>query len=391
MVTRSRQHPAPMAYWRRRLAATMADGGHNSGALARSLYGCSILYGRIVAARVRRLRRNSGGIRRLPRPVISVGNLTTGGTGKTPMTAYLAGLLRSWGLKPVILSRGYGGAGEKSGLVVSAGRGPQVPARVAGDEAYLLAQRLPEVPVVVGRKRYAMGLTAMEAFAPDCFILDDGYQHIQLHRDLNLALLDYRRPFGNGHLLPRGHLREPLAALGRADALVLTRCDLNAAVMPELEPWRGGKPLFRTAHRSVLTQRWVGGQRTPLADPGQIPGEQGVFLFSGIADNAAFREAAATLGGRPVGYLEYADHHPYSTGDMAAIEAAARVAGAGALLTTAKDFVRLPQPLDAGLEVWVADADLVFDGDDFQAFIRRRLTALVAWPSGEMRPAARAR
>lgn len=377
MVARSLWHSAAMDSWRSRLQGTMSDDGRNSGPLARLLYGCSRLYGRIVQARVRHLQHSTGGIKRLPRPVISVGNLTTGGTGKTPMTAYLAGLLQSWGLAPVILSRGYGGAAEKSGLVVSNGQGPRVPAALAGDEAYLLAKRLPTVPVVVGQDRYAMGIKALEQLKPVCFILDDGYQHIQLHRDLNLVLLDYRRPFGNGHLLPRGHLREPPTALERADALVLTRSDLNASETPELGPGLGGKSIFRSAHRSVVTQRWARGQRVPDTSEGRIPDEQRVFVFSGLGDNAVFREVSAALGGRQVGWRAFGDHHPYSQGDVADIKVAAKAAGASALLTTAKDFVRLPQAVDWGVELWVADAELIFAGDDFQCFVRRRLGELV--------------
>jgi tetraacyldisaccharide 4'-kinase len=378
MVARSLWHSAAMDSWRSRLQATMSDTGRNSRPLALILYGCSRLYGRMVQARVRHLQRSAGGIKRLPRPVISVGNLTTGGTGKTPMTAYLAGLLQSWGLAPVILSRGYGGAAEKSGRVVSTGKGPQVSAAVAGDEAYLLAQRLSTVPVVVGKDRYAMGIKALEQLKPDCFILDDGYQHIQLHRDLNLVLLDYRRPFGNGHLLPRGHLREPLTALERADALVLTRSDLNASETPELEPWRGEKPLFRSAHRTVVTQRWVGARSVPLAVGWKLPEGQKVYIFSGVAANEAFREAIAALGIRSVGFRAFVDHHPYTIGDVVQIREAAKEAGAATLLTTAKDFVRLPQPLDLTGELLVTDAELIFTGDDFQAFIRQQLANLMS-------------
>jgi tetraacyldisaccharide 4'-kinase len=309
--------------------------------------------------------------------VLSVGNLTTGGTGKTPMTAYLAGRLRSWGLKPVILSRGYGGRAERRGVIVSSGSGPVVPAAVAGDEAYLLAKRLPAVPVVVGRDRYAMGRMAFDELKPDCYLLDDGFQHLQLHRDLNLALLDYRRPFGNGHLLPRGRLREPVTALTRADALILTRSDLNAAGEHAVTLQRFGKPVFRAAHRTVIIQRWQAGKPTDDTQNGRLPTEAAAFIFSGIADNGAFRDAAGRLGGRIVGSRGFPDHHPYTRRDVDAIETAAAAAGATALLTTAKDAVRLPGPLNLFKALYVADAEMVFQDQGFETFIQQQLTRLV--------------
>jgi tetraacyldisaccharide 4'-kinase len=294
------------------------------------------------------------------------------------MTAYLAGLLRSWGVTPAILSRGYGGGAEERGVIVSTGHGPRVPAALAGDEAYLLAQRLPEVPVVAGRDRYAMGKAILGQLDPDCFLLDDGFQHIQLHRDLNLALLDYRRPFGNGHLLPRGHLREPVTALARADALILTRSDLDASKPHAVTAERFGKPVFRAAHRTIIAQRWRAGRPAAAFENRRLPPDATTFVFSGIADNAAFWTAAGGLGGRLVGARAFPDHFPYTRREVNAIEAAAAAAGATALLTTAKDFVRLPRPLDWTDDLFVADADLVFGDRGFETFIRHRLTRLMA-------------
>lgn len=377
MVQRAGRQYLPPGDWGAKLKAVLSDDGRNTDLLKRLLFGCSRAYGRIVETRFRRLQNRQGGIKQLPRPVISVGNLTTGGTGKTPMAAYLARLLLSWGLRPAILSRGYGGSAMRRGAIVSTGEGPRVPVSVSGDEAHLLAQRLPKVPVVVGRNRYSMGVRALEQLELDCFILDDGYQHIQLHRDLNLALLDYRRPFGNGHMLPRGHLREPLTALTRADALILTRSDLDAAKQHVLEKRGVGKPLFRAAHRTIITQRWVGGKWRPDGEAVGLPEREKVFIFSGLADNAAFQEAAGELGGRLVGARSFADHHPYTPRDVDLIVQAAREAGADRLLTTAKDFVRLPRPLTFATELVVVDAELLFDGDGFNNFFRRQLTPLV--------------
>jgi tetraacyldisaccharide 4'-kinase len=382
MAIKSSRSDNRVSDYGRKLAAilsddVLSDDGRNGDLLRLLLYGCSRLYGRVVELRTRRMLNRDRGVKRLPRPVISVGNLTTGGTGKTPMTAYLARLIRSWGLNPVILSRGYGGGAERCGVIVSTGTGPRVPAKVAGDEAYLLAQRLPDVPVVVGRDRYAMGKRVFEQLKPDCYLLDDGFQHIQLHRDLNLVLLDYKRPFGNGHLLPRGHLRESRAALERADAFVLTRSDSPAEIPREVTACSRRKPVFRAAHGTIMAQHLKAGKYQNILDNKYISVDLPVFIFSGIADNIGFQNAVKRLGARPVGQQAFADHHPYSRKDIDAIKAAARAAGARALVTTAKDFVRLPQPLSWAEDLWIADAELIFDDDDFQTFLHSRLKQLL--------------
>jgi tetraacyldisaccharide 4'-kinase len=382
MDTGSSRHDVGVSHYGRRLAAflsddVLSDTGRNRDPLRLLLYGCSRLYGRIVELRTRRMLNHGQSVKRLPRPVISVGNLTTGGTGKTPMTACLASLIRSWGLKPVILSRGYGGSAERCGVVVSTGTGPRVPASVAGDEAFLLAQRLPDVPVVVGRRRYAMGARVFKQLNPDCYLLDDGFQHIQLHRDLNLVLLDYKRPFGNGHLLPRGHLRESPAALERADAIVLTRSGFHTQTPDEVAAWSRRKPVFRASHRTIMVQHWRAEKRLPECEKKNLHADTPVYIFSGIADNAGFQQAMKQLGVRSVGQHAFADHHPYRHEDLEAIKADARAAGAKTLVTTAKDFVRLPRPMRWQEDLWVADAELTFANDDFQTFLRWHLRRLV--------------
>lgn len=168
------------------------------------------LYG--LGARGRRTFYDRGWVRpkHLPCPVLSIGNLVAGGTGKTPLTAFLAQHLRAAGCRVAILSRGYGG--RASGInVVSDGQRIFLKPPQAGDEACLLAQKLPGIPVVTGADRFQAGLQAWERFHPDLFLLDDGFQHFQLYRDLDVVLLDAARPFGNGRLLPRGPLREPIS------------------------------------------------------------------------------------------------------------------------------------------------------------------------------------
>ena len=160
--------------------------------------------------------------KQLPCPVICVGNITTGGTGKTPMTQTLCNLLQASGKRIVILSRGYGGSNEYKCAVVSDGQKVRLSAREAGDEAYLLAKTLPDIPVIVGKDRRQTGMLAWNEFHPDVIVLDDGLQFWQLHRDLNIVLLNAADPFDNGYTFPRGLLREPPSHLRRAGIIVLT-------------------------------------------------------------------------------------------------------------------------------------------------------------------------
>ncbi len=194
-----------------------------------------------------RLRRNayaSGFLKqkKLPCTVISIGNLTTGGTGKTPMTIYVAEQVRRLGYRVAVLSRGYKGAAEKSGGIVSDGNAVLMDPLSAGDEPFLLAASLKGIPVLVGHDRYQSGMHAINRFQTEVVILDDAFQHLALFRDVNLLLLDSSLPFGNGHLLPRGSLREPVSALDFSDALIMTRSP--RPFCSPAEPWAIATPGF---------------------------------------------------------------------------------------------------------------------------------------------------
>ena len=217
-----------MSALRRRIEALM--GGERPrpfDPLAAGLNLAAGVYGGVGRLRAALYRRGVLRARRLPCPVIAIGNLTVGGTGKTPMAIHVAGLLQQLGYRVAVISRGYRGLAEKTGGVVSDGANLRMTAAQAGDEPYLMALLLPGVPVVVGRSRLRAGLCALAAFGVDVLVLDDAYQHLQLARDLNLLLLDQAAPFGNGQVLPRGVLREPISALTRADAVVFTRAAGN--------------------------------------------------------------------------------------------------------------------------------------------------------------------
>ena len=277
---------------------------------------------------------------RLPVPVVAVGNLSSGGTGKTPMAALVAGRLREGGRRVVLLSRGHRGSGEKGSAprVVSDGENVLLSPDEAGDEPVLLARLLPGVPVIVGRDRRASGRLAVELFRPDVIVLDDALQFWQLHRDLDVVLLDARRPFDNGYVLPRGLLREPPSHLARAGVVVLTRAD-------RVEP----DELARTVERvhglapdaAVLTARhaplgWVEAASGALLPPGALAGKR-VAAFAGIADGDAFRRSVEGLGAAVAAFTAFGDHHAYDAGEVAALASAS----ADAAVTTEKDLVKV--------------------------------------------------
>ncbi|MBJ6725954.1 tetraacyldisaccharide 4'-kinase [Geomesophilobacter sediminis] len=269
---------------------------------------------------------------RLPRPVIAVGNLTMGGTGKTPMVAHLAAQLIADGKRVVVLTRGYGGSAGKGPCLVSDGKAILVTPEVSGDEPSLLARKVPGLMVVVGSDRYRCGLFAMEKLQPDVFILDDGYQHLRLQRDLNLLLMDARNPLGNGRVIPAGFLREPRSAAKRADVVVYTRC--AAAGEPNLFP---GKPACWTTHSITGYHDVILGTRL---GPAELQGKR-IVAFSGIADPKAFFDLIETGGVSLTATISFADHASYGEEEIAAINRVRVTSRSTVLITTEKDAVKL--------------------------------------------------
>jgi tetraacyldisaccharide 4'-kinase len=283
-------------------------------------------------------------VKRLPCRVISVGNLTLGGTGKTPMVEAIAMLLRQHGYHVGVLSRGYGGRGREAMTVVSDGARCLVPPEVAGDEPVLLAEHLTGVPVVVGRDRYAAGMLAVERFGVDVLILDDGFQHLQLARDLDILLLDAARPFGTGRLFPQGDLRERPSALARADVIVFTRWEQGMPVPPSA--LSGAHPLppsFRSCHEPCGLRALSDGRVLPLS----ALTARCVLAFCGLGTPASFRRTLERLGAVVVAFVAFPDHHVYSRSDLEQMVHAAESRGAEILITTEKDAIRLRrlQPL----------------------------------------------
>lgn len=271
--------------------------------------------------------------RRLPRKVVSVGNLTVGGTGKTPMVAWIARFLIARGKRVAVISRGYGGSAEGEIRIVSDGKTVFLSAEEAGDEPCLLARSVPGLMVVIGSDRHAAGLLAIERLSPDLFILDDGFQHLRLQRDLDILLLDCRSPFGNGRTLPAGLLREPISAAARADVVVLTRC---AEVLGTENPV-AGVPCSRAAHQLTAVVPLAGGPPVPFSC---LSGKR-VLAFSGIADPPSFFAALEGEGVELAATLAFPDHTPYGEREIGKIQQLREAAGADFLVTTEKDAVKL--------------------------------------------------
>ena len=305
---------------------------------------------------------------RLPIPVISIGNITVGGTGKTPVTAYIARLLLEQGYKVAVLSRGYGGSLEGQTVVVSDGVTVMLGPQECGDEPYLLASTIPGLMVVIGTDRYTAGLLALQQLVPDVFLLDDGFQHLRLWRDLNILLLDCSRPFGNGWTLPAGLLREPASAARRADLIIKTRCPHGSVVPPQVSV----TPVFASSHCLIDAVQLTEGNPV-LLDSLQGP----AFLaFAGIAQPEFFFSALRDKGINVVRTLPFPDHADYDHTRFEEIAAALRNCGAEYVITTEKDGVKLKLlPADIAAVTYLARLGIVIkEPTGLTALIRNLLS-----------------
>ncbi len=304
-----------------------------------------------VAARNLGFDRGWKAIERAGVPVISVGNLTLGGTGKTPMVEYVARWGRSRGLRVAILSRGYG---QDEGL---------------NDEGRVLEENLPDVPHLQGSDRASLAAIAAEELASELLVLDDGFQHRRLARDLDVVLLDALDPFGLGRLFPRGLLREPVRSLARAGVVVLSRGDLvsdaeRRAIRSKAET-KAGRLAWAVARHAPLGLLGEGASEEPLTSLGDRP----VAAFCGIGNPEGFWRTLDGVGARVVGFRSFKDHHIYTSMDIVEMTRWVRDLGAELALTTQKDSVKLraaalgPVPLRAlriGLEV-IEGHDVLLD------------------------------
>jgi tetraacyldisaccharide 4'-kinase len=277
--------------------------------------------------------------RALPCRVVSIGNLTVGGTGKTPAVEVAVQTLAALGHRPAVVSRGYGRSTRGVQIVADAASISLDPEE-SGDEPFLLARRLPGVPVVVGSNRHDAARVAIEKFGVTAIVLDDAFQHRTLRKDLEIVMTRARRPWGNGRLLPAGPLREPLASLARADLVVATGAlGLGDAreVVEAVDEHAPRVPVLTAT--LVPSECWEAGRMRSVS-LAELGGKR-LAAFAGIASPAAFAETLTSTGAVVAELSEFADHHWYSADDVTRLDARAAELGVDALITTEKDWVRL--------------------------------------------------
>jgi tetraacyldisaccharide 4'-kinase len=342
--------------------------GNRTGLLATleraGLWTLSLGYRLGVAWRNRAFERGWKTILKAAVPVVSVGNLTVGGTGKTPCVEYVAKFYRQFGLQVTLLSRGYGASSSGVGR---------------NDEALVLEENLPDVPHLQGADRATLALTAVEELESEILVLDDGFQHRQLHRDLDIVLIDATCPWGHGYLLPRGLLREPIGALKRADMVILTRCDLVPpdAVKAIRETVGRIKPELPIAESTHRPASWCNAAQAtkPLEALQGWP----IAGFCGLGNPDAFRQTLVNLGLNVIDWRTYPDHHAYSRDDIEALRTWARQLPAGtAVVTTQKDLVKIRLSEIGDKKLWALQIQLQLTSgqDALEVLLRRTATCV---------------
>lgn len=344
------------------------------------LHGLSLLYKVGVNRRYESYQKHPARQTKLSVPVISIGNITVGGTGKTPMTCHLARYLQRHGYHVALLNRGYRSEMEETGAVVSDGQQLLLPPHMGGDEACLMARNLPGVPVLVGQNRSDMGKRAIMEFKPQVILLDDGFQHWQLHRDLDIVLIDATNPFGNGYLLPRGILREPLTQLKRADAIVLTKADQCPRedldeIREDLRQYNKTAPLVEAVHSvswCISYEDWLDTTQQNTTAPG-LPADKTVTAVSGLGNPESFEYTVQSYGYILDDVIRYDDHHQYTAEDMEHMRTVAKENNT-VLITTEKDAIKMPQDavqaLDVPLYVLGMDIEIIEGKEELQYLIQ---------------------
>ena len=328
--------------------------------------------------------------------VVVVGNLTTGGTGKTPVVEMFARALRDRGRKVAILSRGYKskstpfwrkwwnaltGLPDPPPRVVSNGSQVLLDSELAGDEPYMLARNLPGVIVLVDKNRVKSGAYAIKKFGCDTLILDDGFQYLRLKGRLNLLLVDKTNPFGNGFQLPRGVLREPIKHLRRASYVFLTKSNghRDAELEEMIQRYNPGVDIIECAHRPKYLNRVGSDERQPLTF---LQGRR-VGVFSGIATPESFEKFVKDLGGNIAFARRFLDHYRFAYDDFVALFSEALEKKVECLVITEKDAVRLPEGLPCPVPVYYLrlEIEIIRGAADFDEAVGR-----ICFPQGHTLP-----
>jgi tetraacyldisaccharide 4'-kinase len=332
------------------------------------LWPLTVPYGAVSRLRSRAYRSGILKQQHLPGNVISVGNLTTGGTGKTPMVVWIAERLAAQGKRVAILTRGYRGElASKSGPFDTNAHAKPTGQTSTSDEVQLMQARLGDrVKIGVGADRFARGQELANR-GVNWFVLDDGFQHLQLERDVDIVMIDATNPFGSGHLLPAGRLREPKTALSRASLIVVTRSSHSPAVEAAVQ---------RETNASIF---YAQAELDSVYSPGSAPleshdaREQDLFAFCGIGNPAAFVADLRSWGFKIVGHKFFPDHHRYTTADIRKIESEARAAGASSVICTEKDRFNCPSH-SVAMDIWVCAMSLRVERE--QDFWRAMMAAI---------------
>lgn len=339
----------------------------------------SVVYGGAVTAYRSAFDRGWLRQHRLPCPVICIGNITVGGTGKTTTVRWVANLLGTWGLRPAVLCYGYQPGKRRSSrdvTVVSGPEGLRAPLELSGDEPRLLAEALPGVPVLVGKRRVLSGLRACEEFQPDVLVLDDGFQYWRLFKDLEIVLIDAENPFGYERLLPNGMLREPLSGLRRGHVAILTHA---ASVPPSHLRSTRGKLARLNPDMLVAEARHSPAGLRSAATGADVPADalrEGRWLaLSSLGHPGSFERTLRELGAGAVVPARFPDHHAYTEGEIRALRARAGDEGLCGIVTTEKDSVKIPTGWLGDTRCLVVRVELEFlsGQDDLEALVRTRL------------------
>jgi tetraacyldisaccharide 4'-kinase len=360
--------------------------GMRATVFAGFLQGLSYLFSGIAQARLWLYKKRILHDQPLGCLVVVVGNLTVGGTGKTPVVEKFARALRDRGRKVAILSRGYRSksapmwkkwwyrlshTAEPPPRIVSDGQRVLLNSEEAGDEPYMLARNLPGVFVIVDKNRVKAGTYAIKKFGCDTLILDDGFQYLPLKGRLNLLLVDKTNPFGNGHLLPRGILREPIKHLKRASYVFLTKSDgVRDVELEELiQKHNPGVDVIECAHRPQYLQRFGTDERQPLE---WLNGKK-VGAFSGIAVPESFEKFVRELGGRIAFTRRFLDHYRFTSEDFVSIFTEGIEHQVAFIVTTEKDAVRLPDGLPCAVPIYYLrlEIDIIRGASDFDEAVER--------------------
>ncbi len=337
------------------------------------LFLLEIIYFLVIKARSLLYRFNILNTENLDCRVISIGNITTGGTGKTPVVDKFTRMLKAAGKKVVIISRGYGGS-VKGPAIVSDGKEIKLDVDEAGDEVYMLARQLPDIPVVIGKDRYQAGQLVLKEFNPDIILLDDGFQHRQLGRDLDIVVINALEPYGNNHLLPRGFLREPLSAFKRADIFIISKSDQVSReklkkIENKLRTNNQQAGIFTSCHRPLFLRPLTSEDKDtfPLAE---IKGKK-IMALSAIGSPDSFLQSLESLEAEVIKAITYPDHYSYREKDLMDIAVQAQLNEVEWVVTTEKDAVKFTDEmlaqfhkLNVGIFALRIELELTGDGDE---------------------------